>query len=388
VTLWLAILAVVLAGCGGGAPEEEGAAPAGGNQASGDGQAASEGGSATGGAGTEAASAGGGGGEAAEVLAQASAPQDEWAGPTQAPAPLPDATVGIIPCGLAIEGCAREARGAEEAAREIGWEPVVIDGQANPQAIQQGMETLINSGADAIILASVNAQDVGDQIRRAADQGIDVIATFASDPTEAGGIGEVGIDDFQAGRALAAYASQDPGGVVIFTQNESPAVAERADGFKAGLEEFAGDTEIVAEQSVPNSQLGAPQEQIMAGILQRNPAPSIRWVYAGFDFMLTPLVNEISRQGRTEIEGMSFDGNLENLQFIREGRVQSAVIGYPLEWAGWAAIDQLNRSLQDQPLVDQGIAFRLLTEDNLPPEGQPYTGDLDFRAEYRSLWGL
>ena len=212
---------------------------------------------------------------------------------------------------------------------------------------------------------------------------------FASDPAEIGGLGEVGIDDAAAGKTLAAYAvTQGGGGAVIFTQNESPAVAERAQGFKAGYDEFGGaEDTIVAEQSVSNSQLGAPQEPIMSGILQQNPAPTIKWVYAGFDFMLTPLVNVVDREGRKEIHGFAFDGNLENLQFIRQGKVQSAVIGYPLEWAGWAAIDQLNRAFNGQDLVETGVKFKLLTADNLPPEGQAYTGDLDFRAKYRDLWG-
>ncbi len=367
------LLALALSACGGSATEdgttEAGAA------------ASEEGGEDT--PASEAAE-----GSAADVLAAATAPRDTWSGPTEAPDPLPDATVGIIPCGLAIEGCAREARGAEEAAQEIGWEPIVIDGQGDPRAIQSGMDSLINQGVDAIILASVNAEGVGDQIARAAEEGIDVIATFASDPTSAGGIGEVGIDDYEAGRALAAYVAENGGGgVVIFTQDESPAVAERADGFREGLEEFGADAEVLDTQSIPNSQLGAPEEQIMSGILQRQP-DGISWVYAGFDFMLTPLVNVIAREGREEIGGLSFDGNLENLGFIRDGRVQRAVIGYPLEWAGWGAIDQLNRSLQDESLVDQGIDFKLITEENLPAEGEPYTGDVDFREQYRQIWGL
>jgi ribose transport system substrate-binding protein len=323
------------------------------------------------------------------VVDAATAVQDSWQGPESAPAPATGKTVGIIPCALFIEGCARLARGAEEAATAIGWEPVVVDGEANPQAIQEAMDSLINRGVDAIILSAVNYQDIGAQVEAATAAGIPVMATFASDPAEIGGLGEVGIDDFEAGRTLAAYAATEGGGgVVLFTQNESPAVAERAEGFKAGYDEFGGPEDgIVVEQSVSNSQLGAPQEPIMAGILQQNPAGTIGWVYAGFDFMLTPLLNVIERDGRSEIKGFSFDGNLENLQFIRDGRLQAAVIGYPLEWAGWAAIDQLNRQFNDEPLLeDTGIRFKLLTADNLPPEGEAYAGDFDFRSKYQELW--
>ena len=327
---------------------------------------------------------------AQQIVEAASAIQDEWLGPETAPPPVADKTIGIIPCAVFIEGCIRSARGAEEATQALGWEPIIVDGEANPQAIQEAMDSLINRQVDAILLSSVNYQDIGTQVERANEAGIPVMGVFASDPAEIGGLGEVGIDDFEAGRALAAYAiTEGGGGAVVFTQNESPAVAERGVGFKAGYEELGGASEtIVAEQSVSNSQLGAPQEPIMSGILQQNPPGSISWVYAGFDFMLTPLVNVIAREGREEIHGFAFDGNLENLQFIRDGHVQAATVGYPLEWAGWAAIDQLNRHFNGEELVeDTGVRFKLLTAENLPPEGEAYTGDLDFRARYLDLWG-
>jgi ribose transport system substrate-binding protein len=213
--------------------------------------------------------------------------------------------------------------------------------------------------------------------------------TFSPDPTSAGGIGSISIDRFEAGRAVAAYMAVEGGGdVVVFNQNDSPEVAEQAKGLRAGLKEFSPGAKVLAEQSIPNTQMGAPQEQIMSGILQQNPEGTVKWVYAGFDFMLTPLVNVVEREGRKEIRGVSFDGNLENLDFIRKGIVQSAVIGYPLEWSGWGAIDQLNRSLQGKPLAkDEGVRFRLLTKDNIPESGKSYVGDVDFEAKYRQLWG-
>ena len=86
-------------------------------------------------------------------------------------------------------------------------------------------------------------------------------------------------------------------------------------------------------------------------------------------------------------EGHLFDGNKENIAFIRDGNIQVAAIGYPLDWAGWAAIDQINRELQDKPLAKDDIRFKLITKDNLP-KGDTYIGDYDFETKYRELWGL
>jgi ribose transport system substrate-binding protein len=353
--------------------------------------------------GEQAAPGGGGGGgqldvEAAQALVEErTAAQTEWRGPTEAPDPLEGVTVGIIPCGLAIEGCARLARGAEEAAQVIGWEPIVVDGQGNPQVIQEGMDSLINRRVDAIVLGAVNAQDIGPQLERAREEGVQVIGTFSGEPgaelMPEPWVGMVGIDDFEAGRTLAAFVVANGGGnVAIFTQKESPRVAMRAEGFKAGLEEFGGgQIRIVEERSIPNTELGPPEVEIMSSILAREPEGSFEWIFAGFDFMIVPLIQAAEQAGRDELRGLSFDGNLENLELIRAGRIQAATVGYPLEWAGWAAIDQLNRTLQgEEPLGfdETAIDFKLLTEGNLPPEGQSWTGDLDFRARYRELWGV
>jgi ribose transport system substrate-binding protein len=325
--------------------------------------------------------------EAAKVVEQASQDKSQWEGPTSAPAPVSGKTIGIVPCGMVVEGCAREARGTEAAAKAIGWRPVIADGEANPQAIQRAVTSLINRKVDAIVLNSVNAQDIGAQLEAAKKAGILVIATFAEDPKPYGGLGTVNIDDEAAGRALAAYAATNGGGgVLLFTQNESPAVAARAVGFRAAAKEFGG-LKILEDQSIPNNQLGEPEQQLMSSLMQRHPKGTVSWVVAGFDFMLTPLVNAAQRAGRTEIKGMAADGNQENLNFIRNDAGQAAVIGYPLEWAGWAAVDGLNRAFQDQPLVDEGVRFKLLTKDNLPPENSSYVGDLDYEAKYRELWG-
>jgi ABC-type sugar transport system substrate-binding protein len=127
----------------------------------------------------------------------------------------------------------------------------------------------------------------------------------------------------------------------------------------------------------------------MSAFLKSHPKGSFKWIYAAFDFMLSPLVRTADREGRTELRGVSFDGNLENLAFIANGTIQSASIGYPLEWAGWGVVDDLNRYFHHKKLIDgkKYIKFRLLTKSNLPPAGKSYTGDLNFKSKFKKLWG-
>lgn len=326
--------------------------------------------------------------EAMKVLAAAEAPKDTWMGPTSAPTPATGKTIGVMPCGKAIEGCERQSRGVVEAAKVLGWKTVQLDPQFDPQKTTAAMNTFITQKVDGIVISSINPASIADSIKRAKDAGIPTVATFSADPVPSGGLTEVGIDDPAAGEAAAAYIVLNGGGpVAIFNQNDSPPVAERAVGLKAGFEKFGG-AEVVSDQALTGAQLGPPEDALMSALLKQYPEGELNWVWAGFDFMLTPLVQTAQREGRTDVKGISYDGNQQNLDLIRDGKGQVAVIGYPLEWSGWGAVDQLNRAFNDEdPAPSEGVEFRLLTKETIPPPGQPYVGDIDFRAKYQEIWG-
>jgi ribose transport system substrate-binding protein len=338
--------------------------------------------------GSSSSSASPGVAEAQKVVDEAMKPNDQWEGPTDSPKPATGKTIGIMPCGAAIEGCNRLALGTQEAAKVIGWNSIFVDGKGDAQVQLQAMNSLINRGVDGIVITATDARSIGDAMAKAKAANIPVVATMS--PTEGGLLTEVGIDDKAAGKALAAYAiTHGGGGTMLFTQTDSPAVAERGDGYEEGIKEWGNPDKdkIVVKQFVPNSQLGPPLEQAVAAILQKNPKPSLAWGYAGFDFMETSVVNAVQRAGRTEIKGISFDGNKQNIGFIKDGNVETAVVGYPLGWAGWGAVDQLNRSFNDEPIAeDEGVRYRLLDKSNLGPE-DTYDGDLDYKAKYKEMWG-
>lgn len=333
--------------------------------------------------------AGSAGIEAAKALVgKHSAEITAWPGPTTAPAAATGKKIGVITCANAAEGCIREANGAEEGAKAIGWDVQVLDGQGDQQKQLAACSALLDSKVDAIVLVSLNDAVLGPCMDRAKQQGTLIINTVSPDPRAFGGLMNVGPDDFEAGRTLAAYIAANSGGnVAIFDHNENPAVADRARGLKAGLSEFGASYQVVYEISVTLSQIGAPEEQLMSAFLQSHPKGTADWVYAGFDAMLAPLVDTADRAGRSELKALSIDGNLQNLDFIRKGTIEVASVGYPLEWVGWAAIDELNRAFAGKGLVDEAIPFRLLTKDNLPEAGKPFEGDFDFRSEFKKLWG-
>jgi ribose transport system substrate-binding protein len=248
----------------------------------------------------------------------------------------------------------------------------------------------VGGKVDAIVLASINASSVGQAMANAKKAGIPVIVSFAQDPQKWGGIENVRIDDVQAGKVAAAFIATNGGGNVLAVyDNSAEEVVFRHDGLKAGLKQFGG-AKLIASEKISGSQIGPSEATLMSSYLQRYKEGDIDWVFCGYDFMCTPLIQEIDRSGRNEIKAIGYDGNLENLAFIRNGTVQAAAVGYPLEWAGWAVVDELNRHFNKQKLWPgtKYFGFRLLSKSNLPKAGTAYQGDIDFRSKFKQLWGL
>jgi ribose transport system substrate-binding protein len=324
------------------------------------------------------------------LVAKAKAPKRRWIGPTSAPKPATGKVVGIIPCAMFVEGCAREARGAIEAARAIGWRPILIDGKVSAQVQLQAMNSLISRRVDAIILASVNASSVGEGMARAKRAGIPIMTSFAQDPDRFGGLDNIEIVDEASGEVAAAYMALNGGGsVMVFDDNSAEEVIQRTVGLRRGFKKYGGAKELL-HQNISGAKVGPPEEPLATSLFQRYPEGRVQWVYCGYDFMCSPFVRVLQRRGRDEVKVISFDGNLENLAFIRKGQNQVATIGYPLEWAGWAVIDNLNRHFNDAKLWPgtRYIEFRLLDRTNLPPAGKSWQGDIDFRARFKKLWGV
>ena len=341
---------------------------------------------------TKQASTGGGGGLALakQVVAKAKAPVTRWPGPTTSPKAARGKVIGHIACAQAAEGCKRETDGVVAAARAIGWKLIVVDGQGDQQKQLAGCNSLIQQGVEAISLGSIDAGVLGDCMAKANTKRIKVISIMAPDPRPQGGLIDVEQSPEKAGDALAALVALDAGGkgnVALFVHNENPYVSRRTKAFKAGLKKYAPRMKIVFEQSVTLSQIGPPEQQLMQAFLQGHPKGTVQYFYGGFDAMTAPLVEEAAREGRTELKAAGFDGNAQNISFIRSGSIQFATAASALEWDGWAAVDQLNRVFQGKPLVKNYTPARLLTKGNLP-KTNAWFGDFDYQSYYKRLWGV
>jgi ribose transport system substrate-binding protein len=111
-------------------------------------------------------------------------------------------------------------------------------------------------------------------------------------------------------------------------------------------------------------------------------------ILVGFDPPVTQVIPAIMSAGLGDrVKFYSQLGTTAAVNFIAQKQVMAADVGASNEWGGWAAIDEAIRLLNGQKPVDENVPVILLRGDNLPPKGQPFTGeDAGFKDKYTALW--
>ena len=115
---------------------------------------------------------------------------------------------------------------------------------------------------------------------------------------------EIGINDREAGRALAAYVITEVARRPSLARPTVRLLRSVRWAMRLGWRSRSEEDGLITKEFVPNAQLGPPPQQATA-IMQRNPEGTFDWLYAGFDFMMSSLVRAADRAGRTELKGIS-----------------------------------------------------------------------------------
>jgi ribose transport system substrate-binding protein len=336
-------------------------------------------------------------------VAASQLPDTTWRGPTTSPKPATNKTVYVISCSPDTEGCQRDVRAAVAAAQAIGWTAKRLDSDGTPANFVSLMDQAINAGANGIIDASFPIAAIQQPLNVAASKGIPVVSMLSGNPAQAPDAGK----SFKGGFFTEVNTSSAKQGVLsadwIISQTNAKATVgeinepafpiqnQRVAAFRARFKECSGCT-LKPEIDVPVAQLASNGTTAIANFLQANPDVNYFWAtYDGAGVFANQAIHQVGRANSLPMIGI--DGNSPNLNFMRKGDVQVADVVSPHEWIGWAAVDQMNRAFNHQPPAPQwepgggGIVTKLLVKSNLPPNGKPFTGDINFQAKFKQLWG-
>ena len=323
----------------------------------------------------------------ADLVTKYSAPIDTWPGPTEGPVAPSGKFVVSIPCARVAYGCARIDDGVKAAGKALGWKVLSIDPAGDPAKANDAVRQAIQLKADGIVVGAFDPELLKTSIAEARAAGIPVVDPVAARaPSDTGINHDVEIQGALQGEVLGAYIAVASGGkaqVGIMDDKEFPHQALRTGGIKKSLEQCSG-CKVVGESDFVVTDIGTKLGPKSQAFLQSNP--SIDWLSMAFDAAASDAVVAATQAGARSVSIVSMDANPQNIDFVEQGK-QVATMGAPLDWAGWAAVDNINRIIGGQaPTETDGIPIRLVTKDNVADFRANGYGPVDFAAKYTELW--
>jgi ribose transport system substrate-binding protein len=148
----------------------------------------------------------------------------------------------------------------------------------------------------------------------------------------------------------------------------------------------------VGDATFVGTDLGPALQQKIQQVLVQHPEANA--FIPAYDVVMTQSGGAQALQAAGRLKSMTIgggEGTAAAIDQIRDGTGSQACAGQSVEWEVYSAFDATIRLLvgEDPDAVDTGNGIQVCDEDhNLPPEGQPYTPPIDFRAAFLKMWGL
>lgn len=338
--------------------------------------------------------------EAKRYTALASRPNPPWDGPTTGPSAQRNKSVIYVSAGQENGGARGVGQGAAEAAKVIGWNFRLIDGQGTASVRRNALLQAANLKPDGIILGTIDALEQADLIREIASKGIKIVGWHA--------LGKPGPDrdlpiftnlatePKDVGKAAAMYAVADSdgtAGVILFSD---PIYAIANVKTKAMLDVFRTCTgcRVLSIENINLKDIPAAMPQRTAWLLQHYGR---RWTYsiAVNDLWLDampPTFIAAAIPGNGYPRSISAgDGSVSAYERISKNRYQIGTVAEPLRLHGWQAIDELNRAFAGQKDSGYSAQVHLVTPANITFDGgrhNEYDPNNGYRDRYRKIWGV
>jgi ribose transport system substrate-binding protein len=356
-------------------------------------------------AGAVAASSGGDAATRAATLAVKQA----FAGRISAVDPTPRAGargkhVVVISAGQASQTASIGVDAAVEAAKAIGWQVDMYDGQLDPAKYGPLVRQAIAAGADGIILGAIDCAAVSQPLQEARAAKIAVVGggSFDCDDPHGGGAkkglfsADINLEpqatstaDFARGYGAdqASYviaASKNRARILVLNDPEFTTLYYTNDGFQKTIGRAHG-AKIVSTLDVTTADFtsGRLVGKIQAELLRH---PEVTWIKSPFTFATTLGIVPALGANPHGIDVMGGEGLESELDLLRAKRI-TAVNVFPSEWFGWAAVDTLNSVFRKEAPAPSGIGWILAdATHNLPASG-PAKLPVDFQAQYQKVWG-
>lgn len=333
--------------------------------------------------------------------------------PTSSPPAAEGTEVWWVSCGMQIPDCSVPAKSAEAAAQKLGIGFHIADGKLNENGGDlTAVKTALAANPSALIIHGISCNLIAPALQEAKTREIPVMGVEALDCDEGLEEGEEGTELFTAemkynesaesgleyfqswGNIAASYLIDKLGEnikLINAEANEAGLQKTVAHAFNSTFELCKG-CEVLDSIKFVSSDLapGGAFAQALRSTLVKDGSTATA-LYVPFD------VNITAAEGAAEVEKQGLTGKLFTccgsggapvLDLVRAGK-WSATETHSAEWMGWGAIDNINRVLNEEETVPEGIGFVIATkEKNLPKNAEEEFNPpgLDWQAAYEKAW--
>ena len=213
---------------------------------------------------------------AKDYISSVTAPVTEWTGPTTGPKAQGKKLVIYVSADQRNGGAQGVGDGAEEAAKALGWDFRVLDGQGSVPARTSALTQAIALKPDGIILGTVDAAEQAPIIEEALKQGIKVVGWHAGPgpgKIEAvpGVFTNITTDPNEVAKASGLYAVADSdgtAGVILFTNSIYAIATAKTNAEKAAIEGCSG-CKVLSVEDTPIGDLSNRMGQLTTSLLSK-----------------------------------------------------------------------------------------------------------------------
>jgi ribose transport system substrate-binding protein len=333
--------------------------------------------------------------------------------PTDSPEVQPDKNVWFIP--IASVADFRSPGSVHDTAKQMGWKLTEFDGKFSPDTIVSGIRQAIADDADGIILYVIDCSNVKAALKDAERAGVMVVSGQGSDcnETEPGtpglfdaatrfqGPGDEPLgyleflrDVWARNIAIAiANGTDGKGKIIDVFESDLHVTVEQDKAIRQHLKEVCPDCEIVETVEHTGAEIGPPLQQKIEQALARHPEANA--MFNPYDAVTQITMSAVQSSGRqNDIYVLGGEGEIPVIDTLRSGKgtVDAASVT-SVDWDLYAALDALNRLFNGEKEPEKGWptgngTILIDGDSDLPPKGERYQPDIDFRSAYQRAWGL
>lgn len=333
--------------------------------------------------------------EAKTIVKERTQPQTEWKGPTSGPrASTQPLTIIYVSADQSYVSFVNWGRGVSEAAKALGWNAVVLNGQGTVTGTLAAMQQAVASKPAAIV-TSADASALQGPIKQAVAQHIPVIGIHASafpgpDP-KLGLYNNISSNPAEIGETQAAYVIAQSNGAakdLHFLDNSFAIARFKAEAATDPIKACSG-CKFIDMVNIPIADQTRRIPAVISGIVANQGKGW--WGTTCCDNFYPYVASALRASGvkPDEVHLVGSDGPPSAYDMIRKREYEVATVPEPSTLFGYEAVDSIVRAMAGEPPSKFVQPTYLVTRENADTEGgknNEFIPSNGFACHYQNIW--